>query len=331
MQCLFFALVGPHDDDGADCDYPRADPDPHDEGVDVQVKEGDFFAVSHVNALVERVEVFAQVGPNGDFCGALLILSLVIDFLVGPHGAQSLPVFIDAELGDDVRGEWVDGFGNAFIRERVGSDVGGFHVFEFDLGIFVERIAGKSDEEQDHAKVDDITAVSAAISSGEVDECAEIGFARTAAARTRSAVKFGDDGACDKAAEEEGDDGVDVAYAEGDGDDAADQPHDARSREVFSQAFARGAPPGEQRTYAREYEQEQANGYHDGVEVGGTYGDFVTGNGFGDYGKHDAPEDGECGGEEEQVVEQKTTFAGDGGFVLGFGFEQVQARDEEEA
>ena len=331
MQCLFFALVGPHDDDGADCDDPRAYPDPHDEGVDVQVKEGDFFAVSHVNALVERVEVFSQVGPNGDFCGALLILSLVIDFLVGPHGAQSLSVFIDAELGDDIRGERVDGFGDAFIGEGVGSDVGGFHVFEFDLGIFVERIASKSDEEQDHAKVDDITAVSAAISPGEVDECAEIGFARTAAACTRSAVKFGDDCACDKAAEEEGDDGVDVAYAEGDGDDAADQPHDARSREVFSQAFARGAPPGEQGTYAGEYEQEQANGYHDGVEVGGTYGDFVAGNGFGDHGKHDAPEDGECGGEEEQVVEQKAAFARDGGFVLGFGFEQVQARDEEEA
>ena len=122
MQCLFFALVGPHDDDGADCDYPRAYPDPHDEGVDVQVKEGDFFAISHVNALIERVEVFAQVGPNGDFCGALLILSLVIDFLVGPHGAQSLSVFIDAELGDDVCGEWVDGFGNAFIGEHVGAD-----------------------------------------------------------------------------------------------------------------------------------------------------------------------------------------------------------------
>ena len=161
--------------------------------------------------------------------------------------------------------------------------------------------------------------------------CAEIGFARTAAACTRAAVKFGDDCACDKAAEEEGDDGVDVAYTEGDGDDAADQSHDARSREVFSQAFARGASPGEQRSYAREYEQEQANGDHDGVEVGGTYGDFVTGNGFGDHGKHDAPEDGECGGEEEQVVEQKSTFAGDGGFVLCFGFEQVQARDEEEA
>ena len=32
-----------------------------------------------------------------------------------------------------------------------------------------------------------------------------------------------------------------------------------------------------------------------------------------------------------RVVEQKSTFARDGGFVLGFGFEQVQARDEEEA
>lgn len=179
--------------------------------------------------------------------------------------------------------------------------------------------------------MDDITAVSTAISPGEVDDGAEIGFARTAAARARAAVKFGDDGACDKAAEEEGDDGVDVAYTEGDGDDAADQSHDARSREVFSQAFARGAPPGEQRSYAGEYEQEQTNGYHDGVEVRGTYGDFVAGNGFGYHGKHDAPEDGECGGEEEQVVEQKTTFAGDGGFVLCFGFEQVQARDEEEA
>ena len=166
MHHLFFALVGPHDDDGADGDDPRAYPDPHDEGVDVQVKEGDFFAVSHVNALIERVEVFAQVGADGDFCGALLILSLVIDFLVGPHGAQSLPVFIDAELGDDIRSEWVDGFGNAFIRECVGPNVGGFPVFEFDLCIFVERIAGESDEEQDHAKVDDITAVSAAISAG---------------------------------------------------------------------------------------------------------------------------------------------------------------------
>ena len=331
MQCLFFAFVGPHDDDGADCDDPRAYPDPHDEGVDVQVKEGDFFAVSHVNALIERVEVFAQVGSDGDFCGSLLILSFIIDFLVGPHGAQSLPVFIDAELGDDIRGEWVDGFGNAFIGEGVGSDVGGFHVFEFDLGIFVECIAGKSDEEQDHAKVDDITTVSTAISPGEVDDCAEIGFARAAAARARAAMKFGDDGACDKAAEDEGDDGVDVAHVQGDGDDAADQSHDARSREVLSQAFARGAPPGEQGTYAREYEQEQANGYHDGVEVGGAYGDFVTGNGFGDDGKHDAPEDGECGGEEEQVVEQKSTFARDGRFVLRFGFEQVQARDEEEA
>ena len=331
MHHLFFALVGPHDDDGADCDDPRAYPDPHDEGIDVQVKEGDFFAVSHVNTLIERVEVFAQVGADGDFCGALLILSLVIDFLVGPHGAQSLSVFIDAELGDDIRSERVDGFGNAFIRERVGSDVGGFPVFEFDLGIFVERIAGKPDEEQDHAKVDDITAVSPAIPPGEVDECAEIGFARAATARTRAAVKFGDDGACDKAAEEEGDDGVDVAHAQGDGDDAADQSHDARSREVLSQAFARGAPPGEQGTYAREHEQDQANGYHDGVEVGGTYGNFVAGNGFGNHGKHDAPEDGECGGEEEQVVEQKTTFARDGRFVLRFGFEQVQAREEEEA
>ena len=93
------------------------------------------------------------------------------------------------------------------------------------MGIFVERIASKSDEEQDHAKVDDITAVSAAISPGEVDECAEIGFARAAAARACSAVKFGDDGARDKAAEEEGYDGVDVAHTQGDGDDAADQPH----------------------------------------------------------------------------------------------------------
>ena len=331
MHHLFFALVGPHDDDGANCNYPRAYPDPHDKRIDVQVKEGDFFAVSHVNALIERVEIFPQVRSNGDFCGSLLILSLVIDFLMGPHGAQSLPVFIDAELGDDVRGEWVDRFSNAFISERVGTDVGGFHVFEFDLRIFVECIAGKSDEEQDHAKVDDITAISAAISPGEVDDCAEIGFARTAAARTRAAVKFGDDCARDKATEEEGDDGVDVAHTEGDGDDAADQSQDARPREVFSQAFARGAPPGEQRTYAREYEQEQADGYHDGIEVGGTYGDFVTCNSFGDHGKHDAPEDGECGGEEEQVVEQKSTFARDGGFVLGFGFEQVQARDEEEA
>ena len=267
------------------------------------MKEGDFLAVSHVNALIERVEVFAQVGPDGDFCGALLILSLVIDFLVRPHGAQSLPVFIDAELGDDVRGEWVDGFGNAFIRERVGADFGGFHVFEFDLRIFVERVAGKSDEDQDHAEVDNITAVSAAIPPGEVDDCAEIGFVRTAAARTRAAMKFGDDGACDKAAEEKGDNGVDVAHAEGDGDNAADQSQDARSREVPSQAFARGASPGEQGTYAGEYEQDQADGYHDGIEVGGTYGDFVACNGFGDHGKHDAPEDGKCGGEEEQVVE----------------------------
>ena len=131
--------------------------------------------------------------------------------------------------------------------------------------------------------MDDITAISAAISPGEIDDGAEIGFARAAAARARAAVKFGDDGARDKAAEEEGYDGVDVAYAEGNGDDAADQSHDARSREVFSQAFARGAPPGEQGTYAGKYEQEQANGYHDGVEVGRTYGDFVAGNGFGDH------------------------------------------------
>lgn len=331
MQCLFFALIGPHDNDGADCKYPRAYPDPHDEGIDVQVKEGDFFAVSHVNTLIERVEVFPQIGSNGDFCGALLILSLVIDFSVRPHGAQALPVFIDAELGDDIRSEWIDGFGNAFIRERVGADFGGFHVFEFDLRIFVERIAGKSDEEQDHAEVDDITAVSAAIPPGEVDDCAEIRFARAATSRPRATMKFGDDGACDKAGEEKGDDGVDVAYAEGDGDNAADQPQDTRSREVFSQAFARGAPPGEQWTYAGEHEQEQADGYHDGIEVGGTYGDFVTCNGFGDHREHDAPEDGKCGSEEEQVVEQKPPFAGDGRFVLCFGFEQVQARDEQEA
>ena len=99
---------------------------------------------------------------------------------------------------------------------------------------------------------------------------------------------------------------------------------------MFSQAFARGTPPCQQRADARQQEQEQANGHHHHVEVGRPDRDFVAGDGFGDHREHHAPEDGKGGGDKEQIVEQKPTLARDGRFVLRLAFEQVQARDQEE-
>ena len=73
-------------------------------------------------------------------------------------------------------------------------------------------------------------------------------------------------------------------------------------------ALARGLPPGQEGADACKGEEQQADGDHDGVEEGGADGDFGAGDGLGDHGEHDAPEDGEGGGEEEQVVEQEAPF-----------------------
>ena len=93
--------------------------------------------------------------------------------------------------------------------------------------------------------MDDVTAITATVTACEVDECGDIRFTRTAAAGFCASVKFGNEGAGDEAAEDECDDGGDVANAQSDRNCAADESEGARSGEMFFQAFARSAPPGQ--------------------------------------------------------------------------------------
>ena len=91
---------------------------------------------------------------------------------------------------------------------------------------------------------------------------------------------------------------------------------------MLFQAARRRLPPGQQRSDARQQEKEQTDGRHNRAEKGRANGDFGAGDGFGEYREHHAPEHRKGGGEEKQIVEEKSAFPGDRRFVFVSALEQ---------
>ncbi len=118
--------------------------------------------------------------------------------------------------------------------------------------------------------------------------------------------------------------------AEGDDGDGHDESDDAGQNEVFADAAHGGAAPGEQRADAGEQEQEDSDGDGDAVIEGRADGDAIALNVFGEDREERAPEDGEAGGEQDQVVEEEAGLAGDEGLELVLGPEVVAVVDEGE-
>ena len=168
---MTFPPVGQDGDHRPERKNPCAYPHPHYEGIDVDPEHG---GAVEVRALIQDIEVFAQAGAHGDFGRSLLVLSLVVDVLLRPHCTQAFVPLVHAQLGLNYDGERIPGLGRAFVHESVFAEGRGFSMLQSRFDFPVEGVAGEAEEEEDDAEVDDVSAVTPAVSDGERPERFEI-------------------------------------------------------------------------------------------------------------------------------------------------------------
>src|SRR4030088_1067835 len=84
-----------------------------------------------------------------------------------------------------------------------------------------------------------------------------------------------------------------------------------RPEERFLQTFERTSSPRNQRSHAREKQQEEPDWNIYFIEEGRVYADLLACDRFGDYREQSAPQNGEAARHKNQVVEQEAGFAGD--------------------
>ena len=120
------------------------------------------------------------------------------------------------------------------------------------------------------------------------------------------------------------------ADAAGDQDEGCGSDGDGRQNEVAADGAERCAAPREQRADGGEEDECEADGNHDAVEVGRAHGDFGAVVKLREDGEKRAPEDGEAGEQEDEVVEEENGFAGDEGFEFVFGAQVVALQEEGE-
>ena len=168
---MTFPPVGQDGNHRPECKNPCADPHPHHEGIYVDPEHG---GAVGVRALIQDIEVFAQAGTDCDFGRSLLVLSFVVDVPLRPHRTQAFVSLVHAQLGLYHDRERIPGLGSAFVHEPVAAEGRGLAMLQCRLDFPVERVSGESEEEEDDAEVDDVTAVTTAVSDGERPERFEI-------------------------------------------------------------------------------------------------------------------------------------------------------------
>src|SRR5579884_3547676 len=99
--------------------------------------------------------------------------------------------------------------------------------------------------------------------------------------------------------------------------------------EGAAQAFERAAAPGDERTYAGQEKQKQADRNINAIEKRTVDGNLVAGDRFGDNREERAPEDGEAACQQDKIVEQEARFTRYNALERSFAFEIGQAVEDE--
>ena len=120
------------------------------------------------------------------------------------------------------------------------------------------------------------------------------------------------DGARDEDHEGHGREHQDIAHAEESQDGRRHDAGEDGLEEVALEVLGGSAPPGDERAHSHEKEQSQEYGDVHEVEEGRAHADLDAPRGFREQREDRPEEDGEGGGEEKEVVQEKDGLAGDG-------------------
>ena len=187
----------------------------------------------------------------------------------------------------------------------------------------VEGGASETDENENHAEVDDVAAITAGVAHGEFVGRHHFAHAGAGTDDFRAAVKLHDDGPGDEAAESETERGGGITIAEDERGDSRESANHERPTEIALQAVAGSLAPGEQRSDAGEEKNGKADGDHHFVEEGSTHADAIAGEPFGEDREECAGKNGDAGNEEKQIVEQEAGFAETMGIKRIFALEVI--------
>src|ERR1700761_1270679 len=200
----------------------------------------------------------------------------------------------------------------------------------FQLFTLVEGGASDANEEDHDAEGDDVSAVTARVAAREQDcgteevfpgpgSNAAISDAALGADDVRPAKELADDGGDDAGGEREADQRVDgaggtvrfVPGAEA-GDhqnDGADDDGEAGNQEVAADGADGCSAPGEKRADSGEEDEEEADGDGDAVVERRAHCDLGALHVLAEHREECAPEDGEAGSEEDEIVEEERGLA----------------------
>src|SRR5258708_6219402 len=274
----------------------------------------------------DDVHIFAERGIDGDHGSGRLLVALELA-LLGIEQHELLVVFEDFD-NHALCGVVLLGFGVGTLQnQRVRAKLHGFAEIHRALHVCVEGGAGEADEDENHAKVNNVAAVTPRVAHGEFLGAHDHTHAGARRDDLSAAVELHDDGAKNEAAENKANDGADVAVVKEVCGGAREQSENDRPAEIALEAVTGSLAPGEERANASQEKKRKPHRDHNLVEERRTDADAVAGEPFGKDRKKRAGQNGNAGDEEEQVVKEEAGFAGDHRIELIFALQIIAILD----
>src|ERR1700690_421188 len=159
--------------------------------------------------------------------------------------------------------------------------------------------------------MDDIATVATGVAHRQIADGADEIRVITRGDDAGAAEEFRKNSERDEDGKNQTDERVEIAVVEDEGDDSRDESCGKRPREISLERVPGSFTPSEERAYTREQEKEKRDGDIHFVKERRPHADFAAHDPLGEHRKECAPEDRETCGEENQIVEKKTGFAGD--------------------
>ena len=183
---------------------------------------------------------------------------------------------------------------------------------EGDLGLYLPGLGSRHPKRDDEdAQVDDEAAIAPVLPEQEPPGGGAPPVAAPPA-RANGAAIVERDGTGHEDHEGHGREHEDIAHPEESQDGRGHDAGQDRLEEVALEVLGGRAAPGNERAHAHEKEQGQEDRDVHEVEEGRAHADLDAAHGFREQREDRPEEDGEGGGEEKEVVQEKDGLAGDG-------------------